>query len=523
LAVRLGSELGAEHGTPPGEAQGSGAGTPFTLGVATDPSGCAFGKFLAAPETVQICAGFPELKVALDACREPHERLHRTAVQIEQLMNERNTSGALKVFETDTQAALAAIKQHIDEAIAAETKLKEATAAGNAIYTQKTKPALAAIRELLQKIRAEVKASVLTDDAMLAAAQRTKRNITVIGITAVLLGTLAAFLTARGITRSLRRIIGGLTEGADQVGDAAAQVSSAAQQLAEGASEQASSLEETSSALEQMAAMTRSNAASAQQANELATQARQNADQSDRTMTHLNQAMGAINGSATKISKIIKVIEEIAFQTNLLALNAAVEAARAGEQGKGFAVVAEEVRNLAQRCAGAAKDTASLIDDSVTRAKEGTTVAETAAKALQAIVGDVSKVAELLTGITRGSNEQAQGVDQLNTAVSQMDKVTQQNAAGAEESASASEQLSAQAQTVKGTVGELLALVGGSTRDRESTVRRTNAGHATPAPAGHRPQKKVKPRPGAPGRNPGGDEAPESVTATPDDAGCAEF
>jgi X-X-X-Leu-X-X-Gly heptad repeat protein len=269
-------------------------------------------------------------------------------------------------------------------------------------------------------------------------------------------------LLTRAITRPINRAISALREGAEQLNDAAAQVSTASQQLAEGNSEQASSLEETSSALEQMAAMTRTNAENSRQANDLAEQARQGAAEGDKSMVQLNEAMTGISESSGKIGKIIKVIEEIAFQTNLLALNAAVEAARAGEHGKGFAVVAEEVRNLAQRCAGAAKDTTGLIEDAVHRAQQGTQVSGEVGKSLAAIVEQATKVSDLINGIARASQEQAQGVEQVNTAVSQMDKVTQQNAAGAEESASAAEELSAQAQTVKSVVNELVAVVGGA-------------------------------------------------------------
>ncbi len=174
--------------------------------------------------------------------------------------------------------------------------------------------------------------------------------------------------------------------------------------------------------------------------------------------------MTAINQSSGQISSVIKVIEEIAFQTNLLALNAAVEAARAGEHGKGFAVVAEEVRNLAQRAGKSVQETAGLIDNSVAKAKEGTDVAVQVSKVLSTIVGDVAKVSELINGIAQGSQEQAHGVEQVNNSVSQVDRIAQENASGAAESASAANRLAAQAAVIEGIAGELSVAVRGDSK-----------------------------------------------------------
>ncbi len=278
----------------------------------------------------------------------------------------------------------------------------------------------------------------------------------------VLIGAVMFYgMATHSVVRPITRLANELSNGADQVNEASGQVASAAQSLAQGATAQAASLEETSSALVEMSAMSRTSADNTTTASGLAGESRQRAERGSRTMTELTRAMQSINESSGQISKIIKVIEEIASQTNLLALNAAVEAARAGEHGKGFAVVAEEVRSLAQRSAQAARDTAELIQNSVCRAREASDVAGVAAEALQGVVQDATQVTDLLNGIARASREQAQGVEQISTAVNQMDRVTQQNAAGAEESASAAEQLSAQAQLVRGMAAEFMALVGG--------------------------------------------------------------
>jgi len=268
------------------------------------------------------------------------------------------------------------------------------------------------------------------------------------------------FLT-RSITKPINKVVEGLTDGSEQVASASSQVSSASQSLAEGASEQAAGIEETSSSIEEMSSMTRQNADNANQANLLMSETTKVVDEANRSMSELTGSMKEISAASEETAKIIKTIDEIAFQTNLLALNAAVEAARAGEAGAGFAVVADEVRNLAMRAADAAKNTANLIEGTVKKIKNGSDTVGKTNEAFSKVATGAKKVGELVGEISAASNEQAQGIDQINKAVSEMDKVVQKNAASAEESASAAEEMNAQAETMKGYVGELMALVGG--------------------------------------------------------------
>ena len=275
-------------------------------------------------------------------------------------------------------------------------------------------------------------------------------------------------LFANSIARPISRIISGVTQGAEQVASAAHEVSVGSQSLAEGAAEQAASIEETSSSLEEISSMSKQNADNAQQAKTSRNEAYASLVAANDAMKQTMEAMGRIKTSGEETGKIIKAIDEIAFQTNLLALNAAVEAARAGEAGAGFAVVAEEVRNLAMRSAEAAKNTQVLIDKTGDEINVGSGLLEKTHEAFELAASHNKKVAELIDEISAASNEQAQGIEEINKAMAQMDKVVQQAAANAEESASASEEMSAQAERMRGLVSELSSVVGaGSFRLRK--------------------------------------------------------
>ena len=249
----------------------------------------------------------------------------------------------------------------------------------------------------------------------------------------------------RGMVDRLNMLLQEIKGSSDQIASSSSQMAASSQDLSQGATESASSLEEVMASLNELSAQTTQNAENAATANGLTGDARNVADEGNRQMQKLVTAMEEINVAGGNISRIIKVIDEIAFQTNLLALNAAVEAARAGQHGKGFAVVAEEVRNLAGRSAQAARETSELIEEAVNKARNGSEISDLTAASLREIVESVSKVGDLMDEISVASTEQAQGLAQVNTGLGQIDQVTQRNTATAEESAAASEELSQQA------------------------------------------------------------------------------
>jgi len=367
----------------------------------------------------------------------------------------------------EERAALGEIRAGTEQWIKGFSEFADLSVAGHGdIAAEKALKTMTPAIDALQKRTAEVgKHSRIQQDGATETALAAMRHSELFNMALTFLVLLAAggsFWVVASLVQTLREIAEAVGTGAGEVANAAAQVSSASQSLAEGSSEQASSLEETSAATEEISSMARKNTDNAGTMAKIVAQSAGRFEESNRALDQMVTATAEINASSDKISKIIKVIDEIAFQTNILALNAAVEAARAGEAGMGFAVVADEVRNLAQRSAQAAKDTASLIEESIEKSRGGKDKVDQVAGTLRVITEEAGQVKTIAEEVNLGSQEQANGLDQIAKAIQQMDQVTQKTAADAEETAAAAAELKAQSDSMNDIADRLAVLIGGS-------------------------------------------------------------
>lgn len=339
----------------------------------------------------------------------------------------------------------------------AEKRFDEATKMQTDIFASVSDRLVASSAQMLKQQAQVIDATRQEADDV---ASRTKWLSTAL-LFAAICAAFAALYTVRSGNKSLRQYAAEITDGAHQVASAAQQVTAASQALAQGSSQQAATLEETSASTEEINSMTHKNAENARSTASETESADHLLKETTQRLEQMISSMNEINASSEKISRIIRVIDEIAFQTNILALNAAVEAARAGEAGMGFAVVADEVRNLSQRCAQAAKDTSALIEESIVRSQDGKIRLDEVADCVRKVVDNASRIKILAGEVHVGSQEQARGIEQIAKAVAQMQRVTQSTAASAEQSASAGEEMSAQATGLHGAAKRLNELISG--------------------------------------------------------------
>jgi methyl-accepting chemotaxis protein/methyl-accepting chemotaxis protein-1 (serine sensor receptor) len=395
----------------------------------------------------------------LDATRKDYKTRHEAVLglvaRLKPLLDQQRGKADLATLESNVQQHAESFQQISD--LCAAGRMDEAAA----VYKERGAPAGAA----MEKIAADLM-ELETGSMAQAAGTGKEASAWAVWISAAaallaLAGISILFFVQRNITARLRRVAADLGMGAQEVGAAIGQLASVSQSLAHGASEQAAAVGQTSAASEQVNAVTRQNTDKSRAAAEMMAAVDARVGDANRSLDEMTAAMQGITSSSDSISKIIKVIDEIAFQTNILALNAAVEAARAGESGLGFAVVADEVRNLAQRSAQAAKDTAGLIETTITRSRDGSGKLEHVAAAIRSITGSTAEVKNLVFQVQAGSSEQAKGIDEIANAIAQIDQTTQRSAALAEETAAASEEITGQADAVRNIARELEAMVVG--------------------------------------------------------------
>ncbi|TVQ65239.1 MAG: hypothetical protein EA360_10260 [Balneolaceae bacterium] len=430
----------------------------------------------------------------------PHARFHQAVAQMKNLVQNGNMAQAQQIYQQQFVPAMDEVFVAFDGMQVMANQALETLEGAQEFLLGDFYAANMALNTLLEEV------VDLNNELASAEAASAARNATAVkfaSIIGLILGVgIVVFLgffisnSLNKTLREIREIIDGLNSGAEQVNASSEQLSGASQELSESASEQAAGLQQTTSSLEDMATQTKQSAENAGQAEVAMRETEPRVAKGVEAMQRMTEAMSDIQEASQATSKILKTIDDIAFQTNLLALNAAVEAARAGEAGKGFAVVAEEVRNLAQRSAQAARDTSELIERSLGSSERGASVAKEVSENLVMIKDSVGQVGTLVLEIAAASKEQATGITEINSVMGEMDKVVQQNASSSEESASAAEELSSQANELKMIVNQLVTLVGGGNESRAgagSLIAKAGSKLRAGVKAPYRPEPRYEP------------------------------
>lgn len=426
------------------------------------------GRFLSSDEKIRLASGSPEFKEALDQFEAACKRFYELVYLMESKITDVKTEEAARIYQMELLPLVTQIKDSINRISSIEQGYVERYNKASNIYLNKIKPAAFAVNDSLKEMEDVINKNLPTEDKLYQTSSSLKSIVGIVGVIGILVGVGFGVLIVKGIVSSLRGVIDELMAGATEIKAVADQVAGSSQALASSTAQQAANLEETSSSLQEISSMVKQNASNAREIDTIMkTDSANNFRIIGENMDKMTSAITETVKASEETSKIIKVIDEIAFQTNLLALNAAVEAARAGEAGKGFAVVAEEVRNLAQRSAEAAKETARLIELANNKVKESSVLTEEVLAALRKSEEIAEKVTELVSKVATASSEQAEGIEQINSAVASLDAAVQQNSAHAEESASAAEELNNQVHIMTRVVDELVNLVGNVSSSRK--------------------------------------------------------